>query len=234
MISTFTSHMDLFCNLRIIRLLLLLTRSKNMFSSGIISLWRQWGQGSTGCCWWSYNNPGNPVPTYHSLLAAGDKSWTLPSHQVSTLTQNSDLPISLSKAKLFLCDNWQGDNTVLTSLMASPSMNNEHSSSPGKCLKKINSVFFSILLWQLNVLRAQANMVTWDFKNFQEQQQLEKSNSDRPETSNSPGLDVSSSSWGASASVQATMLNWRKLYKGGVIKIGIFNCEPHHHTLPAP
>ena len=132
MISTFTSHMDLFCNLRIIRLLLLLTRSKNMFSSGIISLWRQWGQGSTGCCWWSYNNPGNPVPTYHSLLAAGDKSWTLPSHQVSTLTQHSDLPISLSKAKLFLCDNWQGDNTVLTSLMASPSMNNantQHSSS---------------------------------------------------------------------------------------------------------
>ena len=113
MISTFTSHMDLFRNPRIIRLLLLLTRSKNMFSSGIISVWRQWGQGSTGCCWWSYNNPGNPVPTYHSLLAAGDKSWTLPSHQVSTLTQNSDLPLSLSKAKLFLCDNWQGDNTVL-------------------------------------------------------------------------------------------------------------------------
>ena len=93
-------------------------------------------------------------------------------------------------------------------------------------------MFFSILLCQLNVLRAQASMVRWDLNNFHEARTAWKVQYWPAKTSNSAGLDISSSSWGASASVQATMFNWRKLYKGGVIQIGIFNCEPHHTTTP--
>ena len=50
----------------------------------------------------------------------------------------------------------QADKTVLTSLMASPSMNNVNTPPLWKCLKKRNYLFFSMLVCQLNVLRAQA------------------------------------------------------------------------------